>query len=92
MSEATDGLKKDKGEREGVGEFIRKTREELNTTTFPSSDDVRNTTLIVLVSVVFFSVYLFGIDHMWAFLLATKDGFFEDKGLLVWLVNKVAGL
>ena len=39
--------------KEGVGEFIKKTRAELDKTTFPSSDDVKNTTIIVVISVIF---------------------------------------
>ncbi len=59
MSEAVDTLgRKDKDGKESVGEFVRKTREELDKTTFPSSDDVRNTTIVVIISVIFFAVYL----------------------------------
>ena len=72
----------DKGtKKEGVGEFIANTREELERTSFPSSEDVRNTVIIVIVSVVFFAAYLFVIDKAWVFLL---DG-------LTWVVNKLAG-
>ena len=81
MAEAIDTL--DKGaKKESVGEFVRKTREELDRTTFPSSDDVKNTTIIVIINVIFFAVYLFVIDNTWKYLL---EG-------LTWLVNKIAGL
>ena len=80
MSEAVDTL--DKGKKEGIGEFITKTREELDKTSFPSSNDVKNTTIIVIVNVIFFAIYLFLIDKTWTYLL---DG-------LTWLVNKIAGL
>ncbi|MBA2736204.1 MAG: preprotein translocase subunit SecE [Pyrinomonadaceae bacterium] len=82
MSEAVDTLDNKNKEKEGIGEFIRHTREELDKTTFPSSDDVKNTTIIVIISVIFFAVYLFLIDHMWTYLL---DG-------LTWLVNKIVGI
>lgn len=83
MAEAIDALdKKNKDKSEGVGEFIRKTREEVDKTTFPSSDDVRNTTIVVLISVVFFSVYLFVIDLAWVQIL---DGF-------KWLIGKLVGI
>ena len=83
MSEAVDTLdKKSKDGKEGVGEFIRKTREELDKTTFPSSDDVRNTTIIVIVNVIFFALYLFLVDRAWVYIL---DG-------LTWLVNKIVGI
>lgn len=81
MAEAVDPL--DKGaKKESVGEFVRKTREELDRTTFPSSDDVKNTTIIVIINVIFFAVYLFVIDNTWKYLL---EG-------LTWLVNKIVGL
>ena len=66
---------------DGVGEFIRETREELKRTTFPSSEDVRNTTIIVIVSVIFFALYLFLVDHAWTYILQA----------ITWLVNKLAG-
>ena len=83
MSEAVDTLdKKNKDGKEGVGEFIRKTREELDKTTFPSADDVRNTTIIVIVNVIFFALYLFLVDRAWVYIL---DG-------LTWLINKIVGI
>jgi preprotein translocase subunit SecE len=81
MSEAVDILDKGK-KKEGIGEFVQKTREELKKTTFPSSDDVKNTTIIVVISVIFFALYLFLVDHAWTYIL---DG-------LNWVVNKLAGL
>jgi preprotein translocase SecE subunit len=80
VSEAVDTL--NKGEKEGIGEFVRKTREELDKTSFPSSNDVKNTTIIVVVNVIFFAIYLFLVDKGWTYLL---DG-------LTWLVNRIAGL
>ena len=76
MSEAVEGKK------EGIGEFIKKTREELDRTTFPGSEEVRNTTIIVLISIMFFAAYLFVIDQAWTYIL---EG-------LTWLVNQIAGL
>lgn len=80
MAEAVDSLEKGK-RKESVGEFIRHTREELDRTTFPSSNDVKNTTIIVIIAVIFFAVYLFVIDNAWKYFL---DG-------LTWVVNKIAG-
>ncbi len=83
MSEAIDTLdNKGKDGKESVGEFIRYTREELNKTTFPSSDDVKNTTIIVIVNVIFFALYLFLIDRAWVYII---DG-------LTWLINKIVGI
>jgi len=68
-------------QREGIGEFIRKTRAELDKTTFPSASDVKGTTIIVVVSVLFFAAYLFLVDRAWVYIL---EG-------LTWVVNKIAG-
>ena len=75
MSEAVEK------QREGIGEFIRKTRAELDKTTFPSASDVKGTTIIVVVSVLFFAAYLFLVDRAWVYIL---EG-------LTWVVNKIAG-
>jgi preprotein translocase subunit SecE len=80
VSEAVDTL--DKGQKEGIGDFVRKTREELNKTTFPSRDDVQKTTLIVIINVIFFAIYLFLIDHIWVYLI---------QGL-TWVVNRLVGI
>jgi len=82
VSEAVETLDKNNKEKEGIGDFIRNTREELDKTTFPSSEDVRNTTLITIAVVIFFAVYLFLIDHAWVYIL---DG-------LTWLINKIVGI
>lgn len=68
--------------KEGIGEFVTKTRAELDKTSFPSSEDVKNTVIIVIVSVIFFAAYLFLVDHGWTYLL---DG-------LTWVINKIAGV
>ncbi len=82
MSEAVAPLNdKELEKKESIGEFIQHTREELDKTTFPSSEDVRNTTIIVIVNVIFFAVYLFVIDRAWVYII---DG-------LTWLINKIVG-
>jgi len=65
----------------GVGEFIAQTRAELDKTTFPSSTDVKNTTIIVVVSVLFFAAYLFLIDRAWVYIIEA----------FTWVINKIAG-
>ena len=77
MSEAVNSSSKG-----GVGEFIAGTREEMRRTTFPTGDEVRKTTIIVVINVIFFALYLFLIDHAWTYVL---EG-------LTWLVNKLAGV
>lgn len=80
MSEAVGTI--DKKRKEGVGEFIKSTRAELDKTTFPSRDEVQKTTIIVVISVIFFAVYLFAMDHIWVYVL---EG-------LNWLVGWLVGL
>ena len=90
MSEAVDTLDKkggtpvgngggDKGG--GVGEFIRETREELEKVSYPSSEDVRGTTMIVILNVIFFAIFLYLVDQAWVYILMGLE----------WLVNKLAG-
>ena len=78
MTEAIEGKPPHK---EGMGEFIQKTRADLDKTSFPSSDDVKNTTIIVIVNVIFFALFLFLVDQGWVYLLEA----------LTWVVNKIAG-
>ncbi len=80
MSEAV--LQPEGKQKEGVGEFIKKTRAELDKTTFPSSDDVKKTTIIVIINVFFFAAYLFLIDQAWVYVI---------QGL-TWLINSIAGV
>jgi preprotein translocase subunit SecE len=68
-------------EKEGIGEFIQKTRAELDKTSFPSSNDVKNTTIIVIANVIFFALYLFLIDIGWTYVIE----------MFTWAVNKIAG-
>lgn len=81
MSEAVGTLEK-KDHKEGIGDFIQKTRAELDKTTFPSSEDVQKTSAIVIISVIFFAAYLFLVDRVWAY---TIDG-------LNWLITKLFGI
>lgn len=81
MSETVNTLEKD-NKKEGVGEFVRKTREEMTRVSFPSREDVRKTTIIVLIAVLFFAVYLFVVDQAWLYFL---EG-------VTWVSNKIAGI
>jgi preprotein translocase SecE subunit len=81
VSEAVGTL--EKGEhKQGLGEFIQKTRGELDKTTFPTREDVEKTVAIVIVSVLFFAAYLFVVDRIWAYVI---DG-------LGWVVSKLFGI
>ena len=77
MAEAVE-----KHSKEGVGDFIRKTREEMGRTTFPSGDEVRKTTIIVVINVLFVALYWFLVDRGWVYILEALE----------WVINKIAGV
>ena len=52
-----------------IGQFLRDTRAEMRRVSWPNMNVVKNTTLITLVAVIFFSLYLFAVDRVWAFLI-----------------------
>lgn len=81
MSEAVDTLDKGK-KKESVGEFIQKTREEMTRVSFPSRDDVRKTTLVVIINVIFFALFLFLVDMFWVYVLDA----------VTWVFNKITGV
>ncbi len=83
MSTASDTIKKEDREKgRGIGYFLRETRAEWAKTTFPSSEDVINTTVIVIISVIFFAIFLFLTDKGWVFLLEQ----------LTKVINAIAGI
>lgn len=83
MSETGDTLeKKDSSEKVGVSEFIKQTRGELDKVSFPSSEDVQGTTIIVIANVIFFALFLFLVDQGWVYVFKAIE----------WIVNSIAGL
>lgn len=81
MSEASNVLDK-KAKRESVGQFYRNTRAELDKTSFPSSDDVKKTVVIVIINVIFFALFLYAVDFGWSQIVAG----------LKWLVSQIAAI
>jgi preprotein translocase SecE subunit len=79
VSEASKALD-NKAKRESVGEFYRNTRAELDKTSFPSSDDVKKTVVIVIINVIFFALFLYAVDFGWSQIV---EG-------LKWLVSQIA--
>lgn len=67
-----------------TGQFLSDVRAEMNRVSWPSANDVKNTTIIVVIAVIFFAVYLFAIDKGITFLITQLDS------LLQWLVGKLA--
>ena len=52
-----------------IAQFLRDTRAEMRRVSWPTANEVKNTTIITLIAVVFFALYLFGIDRVLAFLI-----------------------
>lgn len=73
------------GRREGpigrLSQFVRDVRAEMKRVSWPTLNEVRNTTIITLVAVVFFAIYLFLVDRVWVFLLT------QLNSLLNWLTG-----
>jgi len=64
-----------------LSQFLRDVRAEMKRVSWPSANEVKNTTIITLVAVIFFAVYLFVVDRIWAFLLL------QLNHLLNWLTG-----
>ena len=50
-------------------DFLTATEAEMNKVSWTTKDDLKRATIVVLVSVVLLSVYLFGVDFLWSTLL-----------------------
>ncbi len=64
-----------------IGQFIRETRAEMRRVSWPTTTEVKNTTIITIIAVVFFALFFFAVDHSWTFLLA------QLERLITWLVG-----
>ena len=65
-----------------MGQFLHDVRAELKRVSWPNSKHVQNTTIITLIAVIFFAVYLFAVDQALSRLIVGLD----------WLLEKLAGL
>jgi preprotein translocase subunit SecE len=52
-----------------AGKFVRDVRAELGRVSWPSALEVRNTTIITVIAVIFFAAYLWAVDRTFAFLI-----------------------
>ena len=52
-----------------TSQFLRDTRAEMRRVSWPTANEVQNTTIITLIAVIFFAIYLFGVDRVWSFLI-----------------------
>jgi preprotein translocase subunit SecE len=64
-----------------MSQFLRDVRAEMKRVSWPTAKEVKNTTIITLVAVVFFSVYLFLVDRIWAYLILGLNR------LLLWMTG-----
>ena len=64
-----------------LSQFLRDVRAELKRVSWPSAKEVKNTTIITLVAVIFFATYLFAVDQALARMITG----------LTWLANKLLG-
>jgi len=64
-----------------MSQFLRDVRAEMKRVSWPTDKEVKNTTIITLVAVVFFAVYLFLVDRIWAYLILGLNR------LLLWMTG-----
>lgn len=63
-----------------LGQFLHDVRAEMKRVSWPTAANVQNTTIITLIAVIFFSVYLFVVDQALSRLILGLD----------WLLEKIA--
>jgi len=63
-----------------IAQFVRDVRAEMKRVSWPSVNEVKNTTIITLIAVIFFAIYLFAVDQGLSRLILGID----------WLIEKVA--
>ena len=64
-----------------IAQFLRDVRAEMRRVSWPTARDVKNTTIITLIAVIFFAIYLFAVDQIWTFALTRLNQF------LNWIVG-----
>jgi preprotein translocase subunit SecE len=64
-----------------IGQFLHDVRQELKRVSWPTASNVQNTTIITLIAVIFFAVYLFLVDQALSRLITGLD----------WVIEKIAG-
>jgi preprotein translocase subunit SecE len=61
------------GPLERAGSFWRDVRAELKRVTWPTLPEVQKTTIITIIAVIFFATYLWGVDHLLAFVITQLE-------------------
>jgi preprotein translocase SecE subunit len=63
-----------------LGQFLHDVRQEMKRVSWPTLISVQNTTIITIIAVIFFAVYLFAVDQALSRLILGLD----------WLIEKIA--
>ena len=66
---------------ERTAQFVRDVRAEMRRVSWPTANEVKNTTIITVIAVIFFAVYLFLVDQGLSRLILGLE----------WLANKLLG-
>ena len=64
-----------------LSNFLHDVRAEMKRVSWPDLNTVKNTTIITLIAVIFFAVYLFLVDRIWTFALT------QLNQLLTWITG-----
>jgi preprotein translocase subunit SecE len=75
--------RRERGQSSGpgrLGQFLHDVRQELKRVSWPTATNVQNTTIITVVAVIFFAVYLFVVDQALSRLILGLD----------WVLEKIA--
>jgi preprotein translocase subunit SecE len=72
-----------------IGQFLHDVRAELKRVSWPSTTHVQNTTIITLIAVIFFALYLFAVDQALSRLILGVDWVLKRlQGFWAWPEEK----
>ncbi len=72
-----DNMEKEKNIFKRMSAYLRDIRGEMKKVTWPSRDDMIKTTIAVIVISLFFGIYLFGVDFIFARIFKRIGSFFQ---------------
>jgi preprotein translocase subunit SecE len=70
-------MEKEKNIFKRMGAYLRDVRGEMKKVTWPSRNDMIKTTIAVIVISLFFGIYLFGVDFVFARIFRQIGSFFQ---------------
>src|SRR3712207_4198844 len=62
---------------ERLAQFWHDVRAELKRVSWPTAKEVKNTTIITIIAVIFFALYLYGVDQLLTFLVTQLERLFN---------------